>query len=71
MKRLKGLVKDAITTNQTSFIPGQQVNNNIVTYQEVVHSLQYTRAKHGGMIMKLNLEKAYDRLEWSFVEETL
>src|SRR4051812_46218329 len=29
--RLKGLLKNVITTNQTSFIPGRQVTDNIVT----------------------------------------
>lgn len=28
-------------------------------------------ARRGGMIVKIYLEKAYDMMEWSFVEETL
>lgn len=71
VNRLKLLKKDLITLNQTSFIPGRHIIDNIVTCQELVHSLKYTGVMNGGMIMKLDLEKAYDRLEWSFVEETL
>lgn len=71
VNRLKSLLQDVIMPNQTSFIPGQQIMDNIMTCQEVVHSLKYTQAMHGGMIMMLDLEKAYGRLKWSFVEEAL
>lgn len=33
--------------------------------------MRRTSAKRGDMILKLDLKKAYDRLEWSFVEDTL
>lgn len=69
--RLKGLLQTIITPNQSSFIPGRHITDNIVTCQELVHSLQYTKAECGGMIVKLDFEKAYDRMEWSFVEATL
>lgn len=39
--------------------------------QELVHTLRYTKARKGGMILKIDLKKAYDRMEWVFVEETL
>lgn len=29
------------------------------------------RAKKGGMVVKIDLESAYGRMEWAFVEETL
>lgn len=71
MQRLKGILKDTITLNQTSFIPGRQITDNIITSEELVHSLKYTTAGMGGMIVKLDFEKAYDRMEWSFMESTL
>lgn len=37
----------------------------------MVHSLRYTTTSEGGMVVKLDLKKAYDRLEWRFIEETL
>lgn len=43
----------------------------MVIFQEVIHTLRYTKAKKGGMVLKLDLEKAHDRMDWHFVEETL
>lgn len=71
VNRLKGVLCEAILPNQASFIPGRQSNDNFIICQELVHSMKYTTAKRGGMILKLDLEKAYDRLEWQFVEDTL
>lgn len=33
--------------------------------------MRYTTAKRGGMVLKSDFEKVYDRLEWRFVEKTL
>lgn len=37
----------------------------------MVHSLKLKRGKTGWMVRKINLEKAYDRLRWSFIKDTL
>lgn len=71
INRLKQVLCDLISPAQASFIPGRQSINNVVTCQEVIHSLRHTKARKGGMVLKLDLEKAYDRMEWSFFEETL
>lgn len=65
------MLKDLIHPSQASFIPGRQSLDNIVICQELVHTLGYTKAKKGGMILKIDLEKAYDLMSWSFVEEIL
>ncbi|KAE8702100.1 hypothetical protein F3Y22_tig00110503pilonHSYRG00817 [Hibiscus syriacus] len=37
----------------------------------VVHSMRLKKGRINYMAIKIDLEKAYDRLEWSFIEETL
>ena len=39
--------------------------------QEVVHSLSKKKGKVGYVALKIDLEKAYDKLEWSFIKEVL
>lgn len=40
-------------------------------YQEVPHSFRRKKGMNGGILVKLDLEKAYDRLEWTCIEDTL
>lgn len=44
---------------------------NAILAQEVVHFMENLRAKNGSLAMKIDLEKAYDKLEWDFLEDTL
>lgn len=39
--------------------------------QEVMHSMRRRRVGKGMMILTLHLEKAYDRLSWDFIIDTL
>ena len=44
---------------------------NIVVAQEIVDSMRRKRGKTERMLIKMDLEKAYDRLNWTFIYETL
>ena len=39
--------------------------------QEVIHSMRNAKVKKGFMAIKIDLEKAYDRVRWSFMLECL
>lgn len=69
--RLKWWIPKLILPNQASFIAGRQISNNIIITQEVLHSMHYKRGSTGWMAIKVDLEKAYDRLRWDLIEETL
>ncbi|XP_031105595.1 uncharacterized protein LOC116010359 [Ipomoea triloba] len=69
--RLQEISKKLVGHHQTSFVPGRQIADNIVVFQEVLNSMRIRKAKVGWMIMKIDLEKAYDKLAWSFIEESL
>ena len=60
-----------IGPQQTSFVHGRHIIDNIVIAQEVIHSMRKKAGKKGFMAIKVDLEKAYDRLNWDFIYETL
>ncbi|XP_071920627.1 uncharacterized protein [Coffea arabica] len=51
---------------QTGFVPGRGITDNILLTQELVADLD-RRLRHPNLMLKLDMEKAYDRVEWSFL----
>ncbi|KAG7543761.1 Ribonuclease H-like superfamily [Arabidopsis thaliana x Arabidopsis arenosa] len=71
MLRMKKVISKLIGPAQSSFIPGRLSTDNIVLVQEAVHSMRRKKGRKGWMLLKLDLEKAYDRIRWDFLEDTL
>lgn len=69
--RLKPLMLKLTGCQQASFIPGQQAVDNVVIAQEVIHTLRRKKGRAGGLVLKVDLEKAYDRVEWPFVRHVI
>eukprot|EP00253_Pinus_taeda_P019007 PITA_19007 len=68
-KRLKPLLDKLISAKQTGFVEGRQILDGLVVTQEVIHSLKVKKQK--GMMIKLDLSKAYDRLSWNYLGKVL
>lgn len=67
----RAILPYVVSENQSSFIPGRSTVDNILELQETIHSLRHLKGRKGNIVLKLDLEKAYDRLEWSFVMHSL
>ena len=71
VQRLKPYMVEIINPCQVGFVPGCKTSDNIILVQEVIRTLRYRRGRTGYVAIKLDLLKAYDHLEWSFIQETL
>lgn len=71
VNRIKPLLPQITSSTQTSFVPGRQITDNIVIVQEVLHTMKRKHGAKSYMALKIDFKKAYDRLKWPFVRNTL
>ncbi|XP_028805357.1 uncharacterized protein LOC114760258 [Neltuma alba] len=69
--RLRRFMPQVIAPNQCSFVQGRQSVDNIILTQEIIHSMHTLKNKRGFMVVKIDLEKAYDRIWWDFIFDCL
>jgi hypothetical protein len=58
-----------VVPTQSAFIKGRYILESVVVAHEIVHSVN--KSGEQGVILKLDYEKAYDRVSWSFLFEML
>ena len=71
VQRLRPLLPSLVSPMQVAFLEGRRSTDNVIIAQELIYSLKGRKGKDGYMIVKIDLEKAYDRLEWSFIKMVL
>ncbi|XP_060969488.1 uncharacterized protein LOC133036771 [Cannabis sativa] len=72
VNRMKPFMDFIVADTQSAFIPGHLISDNVLISFEVLHYLKRKRkGKEGFMALKLDMSKAYDRIEWKFLEAML
>ncbi|XP_057248945.1 uncharacterized protein LOC125494827 [Beta vulgaris subsp. vulgaris] len=66
--RLKQFLSCIVTENQSAFVPGRMISDNSLIALEIFHTMKKRNNSRKGLIaMKLDMSKAYDRVEWGFL----
>ncbi|OMO89581.1 reverse transcriptase [Corchorus capsularis] len=72
VNRLKKWLEVLITQNQNAFLEKRQIQDNIIVAHEAFHYLKLRKnRKRWDVAIKLDMQKAYDRIEWDFLEAVL
>jgi hypothetical protein len=67
--RLNSVADQVVRPSQMAIIQGRNILDGVVTLHETVHELH--RNKLNGVILEIEFEKAYDKVKWSFLQQTL
>ena len=67
--RLKKVVGKVVSTSQNAFVRGRQIFDASLIANEVIDLWQ--KRKEKGLICKLDIEKAYDSINWKFLLKVL
>ncbi|XP_010445465.1 PREDICTED: uncharacterized protein LOC104728135 [Camelina sativa] len=71
-QRLRTVLPSLVSETQSAFVEGRLISDNILIAQEMFHGLRTNPSCKGKfMAIKMDISKAYDRVEWSFVENVL
>lgn len=68
---IKSLLPKLIHPTQTSFIKGKRASDNVIIVLKVINHLKQLKGKKNKMMIKIVLEKAFDKIEWYFIRFSL
>ena len=70
--RLRGILLGIISENQSAFVPGRSITDNVFVAFEMLHYMkQKKRGAEGEVALTLDVSKAYDRVDWRFLKQQL
>jgi hypothetical protein len=69
MLRSEGCMSRIIHRCQPAFIKGRNIMDGVMTLHAILHDVKHN--KRDGLILKLDFEKAYDKISWDFLFEML
>lgn len=71
-KRLKTILPVTIFEEQSAFVPGRNITNNVFVAFELIH---FMKRKNSGqeweVALKLNISKAYDQVCWDYLRNIM
>lgn len=71
VNKIKPILHDIIGPCQASFLTNRRASYNVIIVQEFISHFNRMKGMKASMMLKINLEKAFDRIEWSYIREIL
>ncbi|GJU50139.1 putative RNA-directed DNA polymerase, eukaryota, reverse transcriptase zinc-binding domain protein [Tanacetum coccineum] len=63
-------IKEVVSENQSAFVPGRRISDNILITQELMHNYHLDRGPPR-CAFKVDIQKAYDTVDWCFLDRIL
>jgi hypothetical protein len=72
VNRLRPILGDIVSANQSAFVPGRLITDNAMVAFECLHFIeQNSNQDKNFCAYKLDLSKAYDRVDWDFLKKVM
>ena len=69
MNRLTHIAHSVVQPSQTAFMPDRNILEGVVVLHETLHEIH--SKKLDGVVIKVDLEKAHDKVKWPFLQQAL
>lgn len=70
--RLKRCLPNPISEFQSAFVSGRSILDNVLIACEVIHHMKRkTRGNVGEVALKVDISKAYDKIDWNFLKHSM
>ena len=71
VNKLKHILSSCISDVRRFFVLGRLISDNVLVAYELLHNLKNRKGRESQVALKLDMSKAYDRIEWSFLIEMM